>query len=69
MRVVKDMGALGTSHGRPMKDMRIINCGLWDDENPAPVPKAFLQNRGPKMSEDEYLRRKAVQELQTRYSA
>merc|ERR1719473_2692931 len=59
MAVVREMGELGTRVGRPVMPIRIVQCGvLEDDQEPPPPPTDFLPPSGPVMSEDEFRERK-----------
>jgi len=56
MKVVREMGELGTRTGRPVMPLRIIQCGvLEDDKEPPPPPKDFVAAEGPVMSEDDFI--------------
>lgn len=56
MKVVREMGELGTRVGRPVMPIRILQSGiLEDDKEPPPPPTDFLPPSGPLMSEDEFL--------------
>lgn len=58
MKVVREMGELGTRIGRPVETIRILQCGvLEDDQDPPPPPTDFLPPTGPVMSEDEFRER------------
>lgn len=60
MKVVREMGELGTRVGRPVMPIRIIQCGvLEDEEDEPPPPTDFLPPTGPVMSEDEFRERKS----------
>jgi len=55
MRVVREMGELGTRVGRPVLPIRIIQCGVLEDDVPAPPPPMdFMPPTGPTLSEDEF---------------
>lgn len=55
MRVVREMGELGTRVGRPALPIRIIQCGVVEEEGgDPPLPTDFLPPMGPIMSEDEF---------------
>merc|ERR1719352_2147320 len=55
MKIVREIGELGTKVGRPVMPIRIIQCGvLEDDKEPPPPPTDFLPPTGPVMSEDEF---------------
>lgn len=59
MKVVREMGELGTRVGRPVMPIRIVQCGvLEDDVEPPPPPTDFLPPSGPVMSEDEFREKK-----------
>jgi len=55
MKVVREIGELGTRIGRPVMPIRILQCGVLEDgEEPPPPPTDFVQQAGPVMSEDEF---------------
>lgn len=55
MKIVREMGELGTKVGRPAMPIRILQCGVVEDgvELPPP-PLEFLPPSGPLISEDEF---------------
>merc|ERR1712039_628366 len=55
MRVVREMGELGTRIGRPAMPIRVLQCGVIEEgvEPPGP-PEDFLEPVGPLMTEDEF---------------
>lgn len=55
MRVVREMGEMGTRVGRPVQPIRILQCGVLEDgvEEPAP-PVDFIAKSGPVLTEDEF---------------
>lgn len=55
MRVVREMGEMGTRVGRPAVPIRILQCGVLEEgvEEPGP-PVDFLPPVGPLMTEDEF---------------
>jgi len=67
MKVVREMGELGTRVGRPVMPIRIIQCGVLEEDaegnplEPPPPPTDFLPPAGPVMSEDEFRERKVAQ--------
>lgn len=55
MRVVREMAELGTRVGRPTMPIRILQCGVVEDEKALPSPPTeFMPTTGPIMSEDEF---------------
>jgi len=55
MRVVREIGELGTRVGRPALPIRIIQCGVVEEGvEPPPPPTDFLMKVGPLMTEDEF---------------
>jgi len=55
MKVVREMGELGTRVGRPAQPIRILQCGVVEDDNEEPPPPLdFRPTMGPVMSEDEF---------------
>lgn len=55
MRVVREMGELGTRVGRPALPIRILQCGVLEEDAEAPgPPMGFLPPVGPMMTEDEF---------------
>mmetsp|Transcript_31958 Transcript_31958/g.62865 ORF Transcript_31958/g.62865 Transcript_31958/m.62865 type:complete len:262 (+) Transcript_31958:63-848(+) len=55
MRVVREMGELGTRVGRPAEPIRILQCGVvQDDVEEPPPPLDFKPTMGPVMTEDEF---------------
>jgi len=55
MRVVREMGELGTRVGRPAVPIRILQCGVIEDGEPEPGPPTdFLPPLGPLMTEEEF---------------
>lgn len=56
MRVVREIGELGTKVGRPALPIRIVQCGvLEDDADPPPPPSGDWADEGaPVMTEDEF---------------
>jgi len=55
MRVVREMGELGTRVGRPAMPIRVLQCGVYDEEGEMPGPPTdFLPPVGPLMSEDDF---------------
>merc|ERR1719188_2923807 len=43
MKVVREMGELGTRIGRPALPIRIVQCGMYDDEDPPAMPVEFVK--------------------------
>jgi peptidylprolyl isomerase len=55
MRVVREMGELGTRVGRPALPIRILQCGVIEKDQPTPGPPVdFLPPIGPALTEDEF---------------
>mmetsp|Transcript_31065 Transcript_31065/g.88645 ORF Transcript_31065/g.88645 Transcript_31065/m.88645 type:complete len:262 (-) Transcript_31065:76-861(-) len=55
MRVVREMGELGTKVGRPALPIRILQCGVVEDgEEVPPPPSEFMPKVGPLLSEDDF---------------
>jgi len=55
MKVVRECGELGTRVGRPAMPIRVLQCGVVEDEDDLPGPPTdFLPRDGPMMSEDEF---------------
>lgn len=55
MRVVREMGELGTRVGRPALPIRILQCGVLEDDVEAPGPPlGFMPPVGPLLTEDEF---------------
>lgn len=55
MKLVREMGELGTKVGRPAMPIRILQCGVIEDDQEAPDPPAgFMPPAGPLMTEDEF---------------
>merc|ERR1719188_1903018 len=55
MRVVREMGELGTRVGRPAMPIRVLQCGVIEEggEEPGP-PLDFVAPVGPLLTEDEF---------------
>lgn len=67
MRVVREIGELGTRVGRPALPIRIIQCDLMEDDvEPPPPPTDFLAKVGPLMTEDEFREARAEGKSTTR---
>eukprot|EP00439_Symbiodinium_sp_Y106_P024139 s1963_g2.t4 len=56
MRVVREIGELGTRVGRPAVPIRIVQCGVLEDgKEPPPPPSVELEDdAAPLMTEDEF---------------
>lgn len=55
MKLVREMGELGTRAGRPALPIRILQCGVLDDDGEEPgLPEGFLAPTGPLMTEDDF---------------
>jgi len=55
MKTVREMGELGMKTGRPALPIRVVNCGVVDDEDQIPLPpEEFMPKVGPTMTEDEF---------------
>lgn len=55
MKVVRQCGELGTRVGRPAMPIRILQCGVVEDEENLPGPPTdFLPRDGPILSEEEF---------------
>ncbi|CAE7218636.1 unnamed protein product [Symbiodinium sp. CCMP2456] len=56
MRVVREIGELGTRVGRPAVPIRIVQCGVLEDgKEPPPPPSVELEDdTAPLMTEDEF---------------
>ncbi|CAE7806616.1 unnamed protein product [Symbiodinium sp. CCMP2592] len=56
MRVVREIGELGTRVGRPAVPIRIVQCGVLEDgKEPPPPPSLELEDdAAPLMTEDEF---------------
>uniref|UniRef100_A0A7S4VTT6 Peptidyl-prolyl cis-trans isomerase n=1 Tax=Alexandrium monilatum TaxID=311494 RepID=A0A7S4VTT6_9DINO len=55
MRVVREMGELGTRVGRPAMPIRVLQCGVYEEDGELPGPPTdFLPPVGPLMSEDDF---------------
>ena len=56
MRVLRDIAAMGTMSGRPMKAVRILGCGVYDQQaSEAPLPTCYVRNQNKRLTEDEWL--------------
>jgi peptidylprolyl isomerase len=66
MKVVRRISEQLSKSGRMMEVVRIIDCGVYDDANPPPVPEHFLTPFNPPMSEAEWERvdQKETEQLQ-----
>lgn len=55
MKLVREMGELGTRVGRPAVPIRVLQCGVVEEgvETPGP-PAEFMAPVGPVMTEDEF---------------
>merc|ERR1719188_2970741 len=55
MKLVREMGELGTRVGRPAMPIRVLQCGVLEEgkEEPGP-PEGFMPPVGPLMTEDEF---------------
>eukprot|EP00928_Gymnodinium_smaydae_P089877 TRINITY_DN73768_c0_g1_i1.p1 TRINITY_DN73768_c0_g1~~TRINITY_DN73768_c0_g1_i1.p1 ORF type:complete len:353 (-),score=71.65 TRINITY_DN73768_c0_g1_i1:88-1146(-) len=55
MRVLREMGEMGTRMGRPALPIKILQCGVVEEgeELPAP-PMNFMPKVGPMLTEDEF---------------
>lgn len=55
MKLVREMGELGTRVGKPALPIRILQCGVVEEgvEEPGP-PVGFNRDTGPLMTEDEF---------------
>uniref|UniRef100_A0A7S3HLL8 Peptidyl-prolyl cis-trans isomerase n=1 Tax=Spumella elongata TaxID=89044 RepID=A0A7S3HLL8_9STRA len=55
MRLVREMGELGTRVGRPALPIRVLACGVLEKgaEEPGP-PEGFMPPVGPLLTEDEF---------------
>lgn len=56
MKVVRRISEQLSKSGRMMEVVRIVDCGVYDDANPPPVPEHFLAPFSPPMSESEWER-------------
>jgi len=56
MKVVRKISEQLSKSGRMMEVVRIVDCGLYDDINPPPVPEHFLAPYNPPLSEAEWER-------------
>lgn len=55
MRVVREIGELGTKVGRPALPIRIVQCGVLEGEEEPPPPLGELVDTSePLMTEDEF---------------
>eukprot|EP00931_Biecheleriopsis_adriatica_P107798 TRINITY_DN82124_c0_g1_i1.p1 TRINITY_DN82124_c0_g1~~TRINITY_DN82124_c0_g1_i1.p1 ORF type:complete len:262 (+),score=37.17 TRINITY_DN82124_c0_g1_i1:48-833(+) len=57
MRVVREIGEMGTRVGRPALPIRIVQCGVIEDDKEPPEPPADLLDElkdAPLMTEDEF---------------
>ena len=66
MKVVRRISEQLSKSGRMMEVVRIIDCGVYDDATPPPVPEHFLTPFNPPMSEAEWERvdQKETEQLQ-----
>jgi len=55
MKVVRQIADLGTTTGRPVLPVRILECGLYDDNDPFPLPDCATIPPSPTISEEEYV--------------
>eukprot|EP00397_Hematodinium_sp_SG-2012_P047563 GEMP01054148.1.p1 GENE.GEMP01054148.1~~GEMP01054148.1.p1 ORF type:complete len:298 (+),score=54.90 GEMP01054148.1:58-894(+) len=55
MKVVKQLADLGTTSGRPVLPVRIIDCGVMIDGKEPPLPMVALLPPVPTMSEEDFL--------------
>mmetsp|Transcript_73984 Transcript_73984/g.154233 ORF Transcript_73984/g.154233 Transcript_73984/m.154233 type:complete len:267 (+) Transcript_73984:90-890(+) len=55
MKLVREIGELGTKVGRPAIPVRILQCGVYEEgkEEPA-LPEGFSNVGGPLLTEDEF---------------
>lgn len=56
MKVVRKVSEQLSKSGRMMEVVRIVDCGLYDDSHPPPVPERFLASLNPPLSEVEWER-------------
>lgn len=55
MKLVREMGELGTRVGRPAMPIRVLACGVVEEgADPPGLPVGFLPPVGPLMTEDEF---------------
>lgn len=55
MRVVRECGELSTKVGKPVMPIRILQCGVFDEDGEMPPPpQEFVAKVGPVMSEDDF---------------
>lgn len=55
MRVIREVGEMGTRVGRPALPCRILQCGVVEEGKPLPEPPLeFVPKAGPIMSEEEF---------------
>jgi cyclophilin family peptidyl-prolyl cis-trans isomerase len=66
MKVVRRISEQLSKSGRMMEVVRIVDCGVYDDANPPPVPVHFLTPFNAPMSESEWERQdqKETEQLQ-----
>lgn len=55
MRVVRQMADLGTTTGRAVLPVRILDCGVYLDDDPPPLPACATVPLNPTMSEEDFL--------------
>merc|ERR1719277_548009 len=55
MKVLREMGELGTRVGRPAMPIRILQCGVIEEgEEPPGPPLNFMPSVGPMLTEEEF---------------
>ncbi|KAF4715498.1 hypothetical protein FOZ63_004193 [Perkinsus olseni] len=66
MKIVRGIGDQATRTGQLVEECRILQCGLYRDECPPPVPQEFLDTHKPTMTQIDWER--YDREVQTRLS-
>lgn len=62
MKVVKQLADLGTSSGRPVLPVRIINCGIMTEGDEPPLPNIAILPPMPMLGEEEFLQKEKLAE-------
>lgn len=56
MKVVRKISEQLAKSGRMMEVVRIVDCGLYDDNNPPPIPEYFVNSTNQPLTEIEWER-------------
>jgi peptidylprolyl isomerase len=61
MKVVRKISEQVAKSGRMVEVVRIIDCGIYDDQNPPPVPEHFLSPFSPPLNEADWERQDQIE--------